>query len=180
LNDQVNISLLIKCKEGNRLAQMQLYKQLSKSVYNTCLSILKNRESAEDMTQETFIKVFNGIEKFEGRSMLLTWMKRIAINLCLNELKKKKMNFVEAQDWNVIEEEDVREEPKYEIKKVKELLGELPEGYRVILSLYLLEGYQHDEIAEILNISVGTSRSQYARGKKKLKDMYLAWEALNK
>jgi len=156
---------------------MQLYKQLSKSVYNTCLSILKNKESAEDMTQGTFIKVYKGIEKFEGRSMLLTWIKRIAINLCFNELKKNKMHFVEAQDWNVIEEEDLRPEPKYEIKKVKELMNALPDGYRVILSLYLIEGYQHDEIAQILNISVGTSRSQFARGKKKLKDMYLEWES---
>ncbi|MFT4660484.1 MAG: RNA polymerase sigma factor (sigma-70 family) [Patiriisocius sp.] len=176
LNDQVNINLLIKCREGNRLAQMELYRQLSKSVYNTCLRILRDKESAEDMMQETFIKVFKGLEKFEGRSMLMTWVKRIAINLCLNEVKKNKLDYVEAQEWNVIEEEDEEYEPAYDIKKVKEFINELPEGYRVILTLYLIEGYKHDEIAKILKISVGTSRSQYMRGKKKLKERYLSWE----
>ncbi len=179
MNDQANIQLLIKCKEGSRLAQIELYRQLSRPVYNTCMRILKNKETAEDMMQETFIRVYNGLEKFEGRSMLLTWVKRIAINQCLNEIKKNKMQLVEAQEWHGAIEEEEEDEPKWECDKVIELMAELPEGYRVILTLYLIEGFQHDEIADILNISVGTSRSQYMRGKKKLKEKYLQWKEKN-
>lgn len=173
MNDQVYINLLDKCKSGNRMAQTELYRHLSKPVFNTCMRIVRDRETAEDLMQETFIKVFNGLERFEGRSQLTTWIKRIAINQSLNELKKRKVELVEMQDWTVPVNGEVEEEPQYDIALVKKLMNKLPEGYRVVMTLYLIEGYQHDEIAQIMGISEVTSRSQYARAKKKLRDLYV-------
>lgn len=134
--------------------------------------MLNNEADAEDLLQNSFVDVFTKLHYFRFDSSIGAWIKRIVINNCINYLKKKRLQIVEMgerdiaaeatepKDWNDIE---------LSVSMVQEGIQQLPEGYRVVLSLYLLEGYDHKEIGEILNISSSTSKSQYSRAKSKLK-----------
>jgi RNA polymerase sigma-70 factor (ECF subfamily) len=128
---------------------------------------------AEDIMQEAFLKAFDKLDTYSGKVSFGAWLKRIVINHSLDQIKKKKIDFKELDKnaHEVKEEEEVNEDDTTEqIEEIKETINQLPDGYRIVLSLYLLEGYDHDEIGEILNISGSTSRSQYTRAKNKLKE----------
>ena len=161
------------CKAGNRKAQYQLYKLYSKAMYNICLRMLPNPIDAEDMLQNSFMDVFSKLHYFRYESSIGAWIKRIVINNCINFLKKRRLKIEEMGERDIpAESMDLNwNEKDFTIQKVNAAINQLPDGYRVVLSLYLLEGYDHQEIGEILGVSASTSKSQYSRAKKKLRDI---------
>ena len=165
--------ILDACKEGDQKAQFQIYKLYYKAMYNTSLRIVNNTMEAEDVMQEAFLSAFEKIETYSGTVSFGAWLKKIVINRSLDALGKRKAVFEDIESHTGIRddgpEDSLRnEEIDIQIGAVKEAIEKLPDGYRVILSLYLLEGYDHDEIAEIMKISSSTSRSQLSRAKQKL------------
>ena len=166
------------CMRHNRRAQFQLYQLYSKAMYNICLRMLNDVEDAEDLLQNSFMDVFNKLHYFRFESSIGAWIKRIVINNCINFLKKKRLQIVEMSDndLNVFADKDTDNQNagsattdyQPEIQKVNQAIQQLPDGYRVVLTLYLLEGYDHQEIGEILGVSASTSKSQYSRARKKL------------
>lgn len=165
-------SIVEDCKRGNRKAQFELYSLYSKAMYNVCLRLLKNEIDAEDLLQNSFIDVFTKLNSFRYQSSVGAWIKRIVINNCINFLKRKRIFFEEWDDKMVnIQDEGPNAVSGLNVEVVKKALYQLPEGYRMVFSLYMLEGYDHKEIAQILNVSEATSKSQYSRAKKKLKEL---------
>jgi RNA polymerase sigma factor (sigma-70 family) len=160
--------LLDGCKEGDQKAQFQIYK-----LYNTSLRIVNDTMEAEDIMQESFLSAFEKIDTYSGIVSFGAWLKKIVVNRSLDALNKRKAVFEDIESHTGIRDESGddtarNEEIDVRVEEVKEAIERLPDGYRVILSLYLLEGYDHDEIAEILSINSSTSRSQLSRAKQKL------------
>lgn len=164
---------------GDRLAQYRLYELYNRAMFNICYRMMNSREEAEDMLQEAFADAFGSLHRFRGESTFGAWLKRIVINKCINELKRRKVDLdlredigrLEGSPDTSAEQREHEQEVKLEVQRVMRAMEQLPDGYRVIFSLYLLEGYDHREIAEILNISESTSKSQYLRAKKKLRSL---------
>jgi RNA polymerase sigma factor (sigma-70 family) len=170
LNIYIHAPLIEECRKGSRKAQFLLYNQYSKAMYNMAYRILNNREDAEDVLQEAFVECFRNITIFRFESTFGAWLKRIVVNRCLNHLKKKKIDLVLVETLPQMIEED-EEEVIYETEKILNGIQMLPDGYRIILTLYLLEGYDHTEISQILGISESTSKSQYSRAKERLRSI---------
>jgi RNA polymerase sigma factor (sigma-70 family) len=165
--------LLDGCKVGDQKAQFQIYKLYYKAMFNTSLRIVNDTMEAEDIMQESFLAAFEKIDTYSGTVSFGAWLKKIVINRSLDALNKKKAVFEDIDSHTGIRDERDDDAARYEeidmrVEEVKEAIERLPDGYRVILSLYLLEGYDHDEIAEILSINSSTSRSQLSRAKQKL------------
>lgn len=169
--------LIEACKKGSSKAQHQLYKLYSKAMFNTSYRMMHNRELAEDMLQEAFCQAFMSLHTFRYESTFGTWLKRILVNTCINELKRRKVELILMNDLLQIYPEHVEdEEPgsSLSVADVKNAMESLPAGSRTIFSLYLLEGYDHQEISEILDISESASRSQYSRAKDKIRKILSA------
>jgi len=169
----IHQDLIDGCREGDQKAQFQVYKLYYKAMYNTSLRIVNDSMEAEDVMQEAFLSAFEKINTYSGTVSFGAWLKRIVVNRSLDVLGRRKAIFEELDGHdgirdNSIEDAESREETETRVEEVKAAIERLPEGYRVILSLYLIEGYDHDEIAEMLNISSSTSRSQLSRAKQKL------------
>ncbi len=165
-------NLIRQCLKGNPQAQLTLYNRYVQAMYNVVIRMHPHPMDAEDILQDAFVKVFRNLSSFQGEATLGAWIKKIVINTCLNFLrKKKKLSFVqlEANDAFVEENEGIGA-PQINMKKIHHAIKKLPEGCRVIFSLHLLEGYQHKEIAQILDITESTSKSQYHRAKKLLRE----------
>jgi len=165
--------LIDGCKNGDQKAQFQIYKLYYKAMYNTSLRIISDTMEAEDIMQESFLSAFEKIETYSGTVSFGAWLKRIVINRSLDALNRKKTIFEDIETHVGIKDETgedmaQKEEIDVRVEEVKQAIERLPDGYRIILSLYLLEGYDHDEIGEILSITSSTSRSQLSRAKQKL------------
>jgi RNA polymerase sigma factor (sigma-70 family) len=168
LDIYIHAPLIEECRMGDSKAQFSLYNQYCKAMYNLAYRILNNREDAEDMLQETFLECFRSIDSFRFESTFGAWLKRIMVNKCINHIKKKKIDLTLFETLpSVIDE--VEEETNYDTTKIFKGIEQLPDGYRIILTLYLLEGYDHGEISQILGITESTSKSQYSRAKEKLR-----------
>lgn len=165
--------LIERCKSGDSIAQEEIYRRYAKNMYNTAFRILGHNAEAEDVLQESFLEVFTKISDYRGDSTFGAWLKRIVINRSISVLRKRKLELVDNSNFENIAEEDldfeIKDVNEDMVKWVKRGIDSLPDGYRVVLSLYLLEGYDHVEIAQILNISESTSKTQYSRAKAKLK-----------
>ena len=168
----IHQKLINRCRKGDHKAQFEIYRLYYKSMYNTSLRIVKDPQEAEDIMQESFLSAFRNIETYRGQVSFGAWLKRIVVNNSLDVLKKRRLLFEELnEDYTAYAEleEGIDEELlAQQLVRILEAIQQLPEGYRVILSLHLLEGYDHEEIAEILNITSSTSRSQFFRAKQKL------------
>lgn len=167
-------ALIEECKGGSRQAQFSLYKQYNKAMYNTCLRMLKNENDAEDVLQTAFVQVFRKIDTFRYESSIGAWIKRIIVNHCINLLKKNKLQTSEWDDkYDAIADEPP--EPPLaqgvQVQAIKKAMTQLSDGYRTVFNMYALEGYDHQEIATVLGISEATSKSQYCRARKKLKEL---------
>jgi RNA polymerase sigma factor (sigma-70 family) len=169
-NVYIHAPLIEECRNGSSKAQYMLYNQYSKAMFNLAHRILNNREDAEDILQETFVECFRNLSSFRFESTFGAWLKKILVNKCINHIKKKKIDLTlcETLPVNVYEEE---EEVVYDTGKIFRGIEKLPDGYRIILTLYLLEGYDHSEISQILGISESTSKSQYSRAREKLRNI---------
>ncbi|HLX90199.1 MAG TPA: RNA polymerase sigma factor [Puia sp.] len=164
--------LVERCKQGDARSFAQIYQKYAKAMYNTSLRIVNNTGDAEDVLQEAFIDAFGSLEAFQYKSTFGAWLKKIVINKSINQLRKRKMDLIEIEKTNVgmLPEEERMDEKEIQLKveEVKQAVTQLPNGYRTVLTLYLFEGYDHEEIAEILRISHATVRTQYMRAKQKL------------
>jgi len=149
----------------------RLYKLYVQAMYNTCIRMVSNQYDAEDIIQESFISAFNQLKKFRGDSSFGSWLKRIVINKSITFLRKQKFEFTEIDNLQIVpSDSDDSNFPEIDPAKVHKTIKTLPEKARVVLNLFLLEGFRHKEIAEILNISESTSKSQYQRAKLLLRD----------
>ena len=164
--------LVERCIKGERTAQYNLYRMYSKGMFNICLRMLNNTMEAEDTLQESFIDVYKKLHTFKYESTPGAWIKRIVVNNCINKLRKRKLHVEDIDEGRfVAEHEEESPDHSYEVNKIKKAMSYLPDGYRVIFSLYAMEGYDHQEIGQIMNISESTSKSQYSRAKKKIREL---------
>ena len=165
-------NLVVECKQGSKKACYELYKLYSKAMLNVAFRIVGNIAEAEDVLQEAFVDAFNKLKDFRQDTTFGLWLKQIVVNRSINLLRKLRLDLVDLDGEQIenIAEEDVgdEEETQYQAARVKDAMKELPDGYRLVISLYLLEGYDHEEIGQILNISENTSRTQFLRAKRKL------------
>ncbi|MBE9586903.1 RNA polymerase sigma factor [Mucilaginibacter sp. JRF] len=165
-------NLVVECKQGSKKACYELYRLYSKAMLNIAYRIVGNVGEAEDVLQEAFLHAFNKVHDFRQETTFGLWLKQIVVSRSINLLRKRKLEWTDLEDEKMMnipdEEADDDEETQYKVAQVKEAMKELPEGYRVVLSLYLLEGYDHEEIGQILNITENTSRTQFLRAKRKL------------
>lgn len=166
--------LIVRCRGGDRQAYYQLYRLYSRAMYNVGYRIVNNADEAQDVLQDAFISAFNSLDSYRGESAFGAWLKRIVVNKAINLVRRRRFERLpDHENFDVKEELAVDELEGYpfEVERVRKAIEQLPDGYRVVLSLYLLEGYDHGEIGEILGITESTSKSQFNRSKKKLKEI---------
>jgi RNA polymerase sigma factor (sigma-70 family) len=165
--------LVDRCMQGDRKAQYELYRKYSKAMLNVAMRIVNNYMEAEDVLQEAFVRAFRNLGSFKGDATFGAWLKRIVINTSINHLKKRKAEFVEIEEERLEVPDEPVPEPSaaWDIEQVRIAIAQLPEGYRLVLTLYLIEGYDHKEIGLILGITEATSKSQFSRAKKKLRQI---------
>jgi RNA polymerase sigma-70 factor (ECF subfamily) len=135
------------------------------------MRIINNETEAEDVMQEAFLKAFTKIDTYKGEVSFGAWLKKIVINRSLDYLKKRKVRFEEINEKTNKIIDYQMETKEVNVKVIKDAIQKLPDGYRIVLSLYLIEGYDHEEISEILGISNSNSRTQYLRAKNKLREI---------
>ena len=166
-----HLDLVEACKRGDQKAQFELYRLYHAAMYNTTLRIVGDSDDAEDVMQEAFLKAFAKLDSYRKEVSFGAWLKRIVINKALDflRLKREQISLEEAGEiGEMIDETPETLDVEYRAEEIKKAIYHLPEGYRIVLSLILLEGYDHEEISNILNISNATSRTQYHRAKKRL------------
>lgn len=174
--------MLQGCLNNLASAQEALYNRFSPRMLGVCYRFARNREDAEDMLQEGFIKVFTQMHQFRNQGALEGWIRRIVVHTCINHLKKNK-KFSDSVDLiyaNSIQLNENNVSSIIQAKQVVELIRLLPIGYRTVLNLYAIEGFSHKEIASILDIEESTSRSQYTRAKSMLEDILIKKKILQK
>ncbi len=161
--------LIKKCKKKNAVAQEQLYRLYSSKLFSICLKYSNDYSSAEDTLQDAFITIFEKIEQYKNKGSFEGWIKRVTINTALQRYRKQKV-------FEIVNEEQIEEEVEVEIDNQEisldyllSIIQQLPDRYRLVFNLYILDGYSHKEIAEMLDISVGTSKSNLARARNILK-----------
>lgn len=172
---EIHRDIIEGSKLGDQRAQYKLYQLYSKAMFNVCFRMMNNREEAEDLLQDSFTDAFYRLNSFRYESSFGHWLKRIVVNKCINEIKRRKADLNFYDDMGGFEHLEEQKEEAYgkglTVDKVKEAMKELPSGARMIFSLYLLEGYDHVEISQILDISESNSKSQYMRARLKVKDI---------
>lgn len=164
-----HVSLINECRQGSRQAQFEIYKLYAKAMFNISFRILNHHGEVEDVLQESFLDAFMRLKEFRAETTFGLWLKQIVINKSITCLRKRKMDLVPVDEIDIAEPlEDDHQDLQLQVDLVKKAIALLPDGYRLVLTLYLFEGYDHEEIAHILNISENTSRTQYMRAKQRL------------
>ncbi|MEM9819773.1 MAG: RNA polymerase sigma factor [Bacteroidota bacterium] len=170
-----DIDLVQRCLKGDTKAQFTLYHRYATAMLNVAYRILGQEEEAKDVLQLSFLKAFRSLDQLKNKRGFGGWLKKIVVNYSINQLKRRGWQWTELNE-EIIEsyqEKDREEQLQFHLQSIKRALLQLPTGYRTVLSLYLIEGYDHSEIAQILNVSTSTALSQYSRGKKKLRQIIL-------
>ncbi|MGB0837476.1 MAG: RNA polymerase sigma factor [Flavobacteriaceae bacterium] len=164
--------LIQACKRGSRKAQMKLYDQYSKGMYHVALRYMSDSFLAEDMMQEAFIKLFKNLDQFKGDVSIGAYLKKIVINNCIDYLKKKQLETqsLKEETLHLLDTEDWEIGHTISYQQVIDCLEQVKGKYQIVLKLYLIEGYDHAEISEILGISQVLSRTHLMRGRKELKE----------
>jgi RNA polymerase sigma factor (sigma-70 family) len=164
--------LVERCKQGDSLSYSQLYNKYAKAMFNTSLRIVNNVGDAEDVLQDAFVDAFKHLKDFRYNSTFGAWLKRIVINKSISLLRKKKLKLVDLESTQVEDRSDYEAVDEvafqYKVDEVRNAIQKLPDGYRAVVSLYLLEEIPQEEIGNILGISHNTVRTQYHRAKQKL------------
>lgn len=170
LYKNIHQDLIDRCCKGDSKAQFEIYRLYYKAMYNTCLRIIGDDQEAEDIMQESFFKAFDKILTYKNEVSFGAWLKRIVVNSSIDALKKRKLNFTQLEEAYMLVDEATENSNYSEesISALKDAIEKLPEGYRLVLNLYAIEEYDHEEIAQMLGITTSTSRSQLARAKQKL------------
>jgi len=168
----MEINLLKRNLKSDRRLQNEIYRSCSQRVYASCLRILGDTHEAEDLMQEAFIQAFERINTFRGDSMLSSWICRIAINRCLDHLKKRRVSLDFNTDWERLDKREPESETSdYDIERIQRAMQDLPDGCRLVFSLHMFEEMDHRTIAKKLGIKEASSRAQYARAKNKIKEL---------
>jgi RNA polymerase sigma-70 factor (ECF subfamily) len=164
--------LIEGCIQGNRKMQYELYQRFSPKMYGVCLRYAANAEEAEDILQEGFIKVFKKMGSYRGDGSFEGWIRRIFVNTAIEHFRKKAyLQPITEQEENTIEGKYLNVLDNLAEKDIIKLIQQLSPGYRTVFNMYVIEGYTHKQIADILNISEGTSKSQLSRAKLILQDL---------
>lgn len=165
--------LIELCKKGNQVAQMQVYDKYSQAMYTIACRYLNNEEDAKDAMQESFLKAFTNIENYKPEATFGAWLKRIIINQCLDVLKKQKIEFSndEVEKLKIVEDDNWNFDSSISKSEIINAIEQLNEKHKIVVKLYLVEGYDHEEISEILEIPVKTSRTHLRRGKLRLQEL---------
>lgn len=159
-------SLIKRCCKGDEKAKFEIFNQYVNQMYNTANRFFNNRMVAEDIVQESFISAFDNIDNFKGSSSFGSWLKRIVINKCITEVRKSKISFEEINSFADYDNDYI--ESTVSVEEIHLAIKDLPPNARTILNLYVFEDYKHKEIAEMLNITESTSKTQYKRAKQLL------------
>lgn len=169
----IHSQLIDECRNGSSKAQFEIYKLYYKAMYNTCLRFVKNPMEAEDVMQEAFLAAFRNIDSFRGEVSFGSWLKRIVVNRSLDVLKKKSLDLEPLEEGRTIidTDDDHDYEANYKVEQVKKAIALLPDSYRVLLTLHLFEGYDHEEIAQIMEMSNAAVRTGYSRARKRLQEL---------
>jgi len=176
----IHEDLIRGCQVNDRKAQFQVYKLYYKAMFNTAIRIVNHSAQAEDIMQESFLEAFRQIDNYRGEASFGTWLKKIVINKSIDEVRKAKD--VISIDEADVEIADQNDDENYiqvlstRVEEIRKAIHALPDSYRIILSLHLLEGYDHEEISQILGISYNLSRTRYSRSRKKLLEFIGAGE----
>ncbi len=162
--------LIDRCRKNDRTAQKILYDRYASIMFGICLRYVFERSEAEDILQEGFLKIFTKINEFEGRGSFEGWMKRVFINTAItlyHKNSKHNKNHYNIDDVHVVKsEKPVFDDSEFTNEELINIIHSLPKGYKLVFNMYAIEGYKHKEIAEMLNIDINTSKSQYSRAKK--------------
>lgn len=172
----IHKDLVTKSIDGDQNAQAALYQHYAKAMFNVCMRFMRNREDAEDVLQESFVTAFLRLHTFRFESSFGSWLKRIVINQCINALRKVRIELHFLEDvgsLHITDEanDNAEEDVNFTVQQVKSAMEKLPDGSKMVFNLYLFEGYNHKEIAEIMGITDTTSKTQYMRAKRKI----VAW-----
>lgn len=159
--------LIRGCVEGNRQMQEELYNRFSGKMYAVCLRYANNPDDAQDLLQEGFIKVYRNLHRFRAEGSFEGWIRRVFVNSCIEHFRKKSLQLskVSEKEEGTIEDSDTSALDNLAEKDIVRLIQDLSPGYRTVFNLYVVEGYSHKEIGDLLNISEGTSKSQLARAR---------------
>ena len=171
--------LIELCKKQDATAQGELYKQYNRILFAICLRYSPNYTEAEDNLQDAFITIFKKVEQYNGKGSFEGWMKRVTVNTVLQKYRKQRT-------FEIVDEGQIEDEAELEIESEEipldfllKIVQELPDRYRLVFSMYVMDGYQHKEIAEMLGISDGTSKSNLARARMILKNKIEEYNATN-
>jgi len=171
-----NKKLIKLCQKNDPKAQKELYHAISPKLYGSCLRYAPNKAEAQDILQDTFIIIFKKIDQFKFKGSFEGWCKRIAVNTALQRFRGAKVydlvNEDQLKDTEVVEVEESDDVP---LQKLLFMVQELPERYRLVFTMYVMDGYSHKEIAEMMKITTGTSKSNLARARKHLQLMVQTW-----
>jgi len=169
------------CLKNNRRSQKSLYQAYASKFLGICLRYAKDKQEAEDVLQEGFIKIFNRIGQYSGSGSFEGWMKRIIVNTAITNYRQNLKRYNQVQVENLPEDEtEIRAEDfEYTYEELLKVVQSLPTGYRMVFNLFAIEGYQHKEIAELLDIDIATSKSQYSRARKLLQKKLLELKIKN-
>ncbi|MFD1161649.1 RNA polymerase sigma factor [Hwangdonia seohaensis] len=161
--------LIENCRINDTKAQGELYKLFSSKLFSVCLKYSRNYAEAEDNLQDAFLTIFDKIEQYKGKGSFEGWLKRITVNTVLQRYRNEKV--FDIINENVADEVEIEiDEDQIPLEYLLKIIQELPDRYRLVFNLYVLDGYSHKEIAEMLNINTGTSKSNLARARQTLKD----------
>jgi RNA polymerase sigma factor (sigma-70 family) len=163
--------LITGCLAGDALCQRHLFDQYAGRLMTVCLRYAADQMDAEDLLMEAFVKVYRYLHQYKFEGSFEGWMRRIAVNTALKKLQKKKVLFEEANPERVTEAVDANAYTHLSEKEILDLVRRLPDGYRIIFNLFVIEGYSHEEIAGLLHIQPGTSRSQLVKARKLLQQL---------
>lgn len=166
-----NNTLIQQCRQGDRKAQKQLYELYSSTMFSICKRYLKVDTQAEDALMEGFYKILSKIDQYTFKGSFEGWMKRIIVNECLMIIRKNKNIHLKVENYQIEIKDVVTVEDRLAYEDILSLFKYLPTGYRTVFNLYAIEGYKHREIADMLGISINTSKSQYLLAKKKLQNL---------
>ncbi|GAB6013095.1 RNA polymerase sigma factor [Viscerimonas tarda] len=174
------LQLIAGCKEKNRECQKYLYEKYARSMYGICLRYAPDSAAAEDLLHDGFIKIFSVIDSYSGKGSFEGWMKRVFINLALERIRKEKSSIITEELTEIPDLTDDENERANNIseEELMKMIQDLPAGYRTVFNLYVVENLSHKEIAQMLGVAEGTSRSQYIRARQILQEKVMSY--LNK
>lgn len=165
--------LIEQCLQGNAKAQRELYEEYAGIMLGVCFRYTRSLADAEDLLQEGFVKVFKNLKQYNGSGELGAWIRRIMVNTAINEIKRSKLSLISQEEENDLTDPATTDDPEIRLtaKEIASTMQLMPDGYRVVFNLHAIEGYSHNEIADLLKIKPASVRSQYLRARMLLAEL---------